>query len=166
MDFLDSGVSGLMQVLNDPNMTVSIFGAPELVRKITPTEYTYVTPSNVGPVDLDFTKTVCTSDKRVYQFISSDKLRGNSNLIIILCPRNSERIIYRIYDYQMYISNEIRNMNNPALPAIHAFERWKFVEYQPVQARLKILNPTGLTNIAPNDDPIGTSGYSDFNLLK
>jgi hypothetical protein len=166
MDFLDSVVSGLMQVLNDPNMTVSIFGAPELVRKITPTEYTYVTPSNVGPVDLDFTKTVCTSDKRVYQFISSDKLRGNSNLIIILCPRNSERIIYRIYDYQMYISNEIRNMNNPALPAIHAFERWKFVEYQPVQARLKILNPTGLTNIAPNDDPIGTSGYSDFNLLK
>lgn len=166
MDYFDSVVTGLMQVLNDPNMTISIFGAPDLIRKITPTEYTYSTPSNVGPIDLDFCKTVVTSDKRVYQFVSSDKLRGNSNLIIILCPRNSERIIYRIYDYQMYISNEIRNYQNPALPAIHAFERWKFVEYQPVQGRIKILNPTGLTNIAPNDDPIGGQSYSDFNLMK
>lgn len=166
MDYLDSVVTGLMQVLNDPNMTISIFGAPDLIRKITPTEYTYVTPSNVGPVDLDFVKTVVTSDKRVYQFVSSDKLRGNANLIIVLCPRNSERIIYRIYDYQMYISNEIRNYQNPSLPAIHAFERWKFVEYQPVQGRIKILNPTGMTNIAPNDDPIGTQSYSDFNLMK
>ena len=166
MDYFDSVVTGLMQVLNDPNMTISIFGAPDLIRKITPTEYTYSTPSNVGPIDLDFCKTVVTSDKRVYQFVSSDKLRGNANLIIILCPRNSERIIYRIYDYQMYISNEIRNYQNPALPAIHAFERWKFVEYQPVQGRIKILNPTGMTNIAPNDDPIGTDSYSDFNLLK
>ena len=166
MDYFDSVVTGLMQVLNDPNMTISIFGAPDLIRKITPTEYTYSTPSNVGPIDLDFCKTVVTSDKRVYQFVSSDKLRGNANLIIILCPRNSERIIYRIYDYQMYISNEIRNYQNPALPAIHAFERWKFVEYQPVQGRSKILNPTGMTNIAPNDDPIGTDSYSDFNLLK
>ena len=165
MDYLDSVVTGLMQVLNDPNMTISIFGAPDLIRKITPTEYTYVTPSNVGPVDLDFVKTVVTSDKRVYQFVSSDKLRGNANLIIVLCPRNSERIIYRIYDYQMYISNEIRNYQNPSLPAIHAFERWKFVEYQPVQGRIKILNPTGMTNIAPNDDPIGTQSYSDFNLM-
>ena len=166
MDYFDSVVTGLMQVLNDPNMTISIFGSPDLIRKITPTEYTYTTPSNVGPIDLDFCKTVVTSDKRVYQFVSSDKLRGNSNLIIILCPRNSERIIYRIYDYQMYISNEIRNVTNYALPAIHAFERWKFVEYQPVQGRIKILNPTGMTNIAPNDDPIGTQSYSDFALLK
>ena len=39
--------------------------------------------------------------------------------------------------------DEIRNINNPALPAIHAFERWKLVSYQPVQGRLTILNPTG-----------------------
>ena len=45
----------------------------------------------------------------------------------------------------MYISNEIRNANNPALPAIHTFERWKMVEYQPVQGRIQILNPSGLT---------------------
>lgn len=166
MDFLDSVTTGLLQVLNDPNMTISVFGAPELIRKITPTEYTYQTPSNIGPVELDFVKTVVTSDKRVYQFISSDKLRGNNNLIIVLCPRNTERIIYRIYDYQLYVSNEIRNMANPALPAIHAFERWKFVEYQPVQGRIAIKNPTGLTEIAPNDDPIGGQYMSDFNLLK
>ena len=165
MDFLDTVCTGLYQVLNDPNMTVSIFGSPELVRKITPTEYTYTTPSNIGPVELDFVKTVVTSDKRVYQFISSDKLRGNPNLIIVLCPRNTDRIVYRIYDYQMYVSNEIRNMKNHALPAIHAFERWKFVEYQPVQGRIQIKNPTGLTEIAPNDDPIGVSTMSDFNLL-
>lgn len=165
MDYLDTVCTGLFQVLNDPNMTVSIFGAPELIRKITPTEYTYQTPSNIGPVELDYVKTVCTSDKRVYQFISSDKFRGNPNLVIILCPRNTDRIVYRIYDYQMYVSNEIRNMANPTLPAIHAFERWKFVEYQPVQGRIQILNPTGLTNIAPNTDPIGGKHMNDFNLL-
>ena len=166
MDYLDSVATGLYQVLNDPNMTISVFGAPDLIRKLTPTEYTYQTPSNIGPVELDFVKTVVTSDKRVYQFISTDKLRGNSNLIIVLCPRNTDRIIYRIYDYQMYVSNEIRNMANPALPAIHAFERWKFVEYQPVQGRIQILHPTGFTEIAPNTDPIGGQYMSDFNLLK
>ncbi len=166
MDYLDGVVTGLFQVLNDPNMTVSIFGSPEIIRKITPTEYTYQTPSNIGPVELDFVKTVVTSDKRVYQFISTDKLRGNSNLIIVLCPRNTDRIVYRIYDYQLYVSNEIRNMVNYALPAIHAFERWKFVEYQPVQGRVKILHPTGYAEIAPNDDPIGELHTSDFNLMK
>lgn len=166
MDFLDSVSTGLYQVLNDPNMSISIFGSPELVRKITPTEYTYQTPSNIGAVELDFVKTVVTSDKRVYQFIATDKLRGNPNLIMVLCPRNTDRIVYRIYDYQLYVSNEIYNMANPALPAIHAFERWKFVEYQPVQGRIGILHPTGLTEIAPNTDPIGTSYTSDFNLLK
>ena len=169
MDYLDSVATGLFQVLNDPNMTISVFGSPEIIRKITPTEYTYQTPSNIGPVELDFVKTVCTSDKRVYQFISSDKFRGNPNLVIILCPRNSDRIVYRIYDYQLYVSNEIRNMQNHALPAIHAFERWKFVSYQPVQGRIRIKNPAGLTEIPPNDDPIGpapSANMSDFNLLK
>lgn len=166
MDYLDHVVTIMLQVLNDPNMTVSIFGSPELVRMVTPTEYTYQTPNSIGPVELDYTRTIVTSDKRVYQFIGSDKLRGTTNFILVLCPRNSERIIYRIYDYQMYISNEIRNVDNYALPAVHAFERWKFVEYQPVQGRVKILHPTGLTNIPANDDPIQTGKMNDFNLLE
>lgn len=166
MDYLDHVVTIMLQVLNDPNMTVSVFGSPELVRMVTPTEYTYQTPNSIGPVELDFTRTIVTSDKRVYQFIGSDKLRGTTNFILILCPRNSERIIYRIYDYQMYISNEIRNVDNYALPAVHAFERWKFVEYQPVQGRVKILHPTGLTNIPANDDPIQVGQMNDFNLLQ
>jgi hypothetical protein len=165
MDFLDSQVTSLLQYLNDPNMVITVFGAPDLIRKITPTEYTYQTPSSIGPVELDFTKTVVTSDKRVYQFLSSDKLRGNSNLIIILTPRNSERIVYRIYDYQMYVGNDIRSTRNYALPSITAFERWKFVSYQPVQGRCKILHPSGLVDIKPNDDPIGTSEMSDFNMV-
>lgn len=155
-DALDTYVTKLFRVLNNPNMVVTIFGRPDLIRKITPTEYTYQSPSAIGPVELDFTKTVVTSDKRVYQFISSMKLDSNivnidgvdtdlsDQLIIILCPRNTDRIIYQIYDYQLYLSNEIRNAANPTLPAIHAFERWKFVSYQPVQGRVKILNPTGL----------------------
>jgi hypothetical protein len=44
----------------------------------------------------------------------------------------------------MYVSNEIRNAKNPALPALHAFERFLFKEYQPVQGRVKILNRSGL----------------------
>ena len=145
-DYFDQQMTHLYQVLNDPNMTVSVFGDPDLIRRITPVEYSYQTPSNIGPVQLDFTKTVVTSDSRVYNFIGSDKLRGSTEFIVILCPKGTDRIIYRIYDYQMYISNEIRNADNPALPNVHAFERWKFVEYQPVQGRINILHPTGLTD--------------------
>lgn len=143
-DFFDSEVTKLLQVLNDPNMTISVFGDPDLIRKITPVEYSYQTPTSIGPVELDYTKTVVTSDKRVYQFIGSDKMRRSDDLVVILCPRNSDRVIYRIYDYQMYVSNEIRNINNPALPAIHAFERWIIMDYQPVQGRVKILNRSGI----------------------
>lgn len=143
-DALDTYVTEMLQVLNDPNMTVSIFGRPDLIRKITPTEYTYQTPSSIGPVELDFVKTVVTSDKRNYHFVSSQKLKGSDELIIILCPRNTDRIIYRIYDYQMYVSNEIRNASLHTLPSIHAYERWRMVSYQAVQGRVNIVNPTGL----------------------
>lgn len=167
MDSLDTNVTHLLHVLNDANMTINIVGRDDLIRKISPTEYTYQSPSNIGPVELDFVKTVTTSDKRTYQFISSDKLRDNNNLIVLLCPRNTERFMYRIYDYQMYVSNEIRNSANYALPAIHAFERWAIKEYQPVQARIRILHPTGLTDTAANtnSDPIGsTLGANNFDI--
>lgn len=142
--YFDQQVQKMLQALNDPNMSVSVFGDPNLVRRITPTEYTYQAPANLGPVELDYSKTVCTSDKRVYQFIGSDKLRGSDELIVILCPKNTNRIVYVIYDYQMYISNEIRQHSNPALPNICAFERYKFSSYQPVQGRIRIANPTGI----------------------
>lgn len=174
MDSLDTHATQLLHVLNDPNVTFNIIGRDDLIRKITPTDYTYQSPSSIGPVELDFVKTVVTSDKRTYQFISSDKLRDTNNLMIILCPRNSERFIYRIYDYQMYLSNEIRNISNPALPAVHAFERWIAKEYQPVQGRIRILNPTGLRNYGTdysyNNDPTGRGdgvksiGKNDFDI--
>ena len=174
MDSLDTHATQLLHVLNDPNVTFNIIGRDDLIRKITPTDYTYQSPSSIGPIQLDFVKTIVTSDKRTYQFISSDKLRDCNNLMIIVCPRNSERFIYRIYDYQMYLSNEIRNISNPALPAVHAFERWVIKEYQPVQGRIRILNPTGLrnygTDYAFNNDPTGRGdgvrsiGKNDFNI--
>lgn len=140
---LDSYVTKLMQVLNDPNMTITVFGCPDLVRKITPTEYTYQSPSSIGPVELDFVRTISTSDKRVYQFIGTDKKRWDDDLNIILKPRNSERMIYCLFDYQTYVSNEIRNIANPALPAVHAFDRFKMYEYQPVQGRITVLDRNG-----------------------
>lgn len=164
MDALDNYATTLIQVLNDPNVTISVIGAPALIRKITPTSYTYQSPSSIGPVELDFTRTVVTSDKRVYNFISSDKLRNNQNLIIVLNPRNSDRIMYCIYDYQLYLSNEIRNVQHYALPAVHAFERFKLVSYQPVQGRVKIINPTGLRTRYENTDPIGRNLMNDYTM--
>ena len=152
---LDQFVTGLLTVLRDPNMQICIIGRPAIIRDLTPVEYTYTTPSSVGPVELDFKKTVVTSDKRVYNFISSDKLWGNDNLMILLIPKNTNRIVYRLYDYQMYISNEIRDAENPQLPALTAFQRYKFFEYQPVQGRLRIANPSGLRRHLPNTDPVG-----------
>ena len=143
-DAFDTEITRMLQVLNDPNMVITVFGDPDLIRKITPTSYSYTTPANVGPVELDYKRTVVTSDKRTYQFIGSDKLRWNSNLIILLMPHNSNRVTYRIYDYQMYVSSEIRNFQNPALPAVSAFERYLIDEYQPVQSRCRVLNRSGL----------------------
>lgn len=163
MDYLDTVATSMLQVLNDPNMTISVVGRSDLIRKITPTS-TYTTsqtPTNVGPITLDYCKTVVSSENRVYQFISSDKLRGNDNLIILLKPRNTNRILYQVVDYQFYLSNEIRNSENYALPAIHSFDRFKVQEYQPVQGRVKILNPTGLTTPVTNDDPIGVNTMND-----
>lgn len=145
MDYLDDLVTKMLQVLNDPNMTISIVGDPRIVRKVTPSEYAYQAPANIGPVTLDYTQTVVnTKDHRVYNFVGSDKYRDTNELMIILNPRNTERICYRLYDYQMYISNEIRNPANPSLPAIHSFERYLMKAYQPVQSRVQILNPSGL----------------------
>lgn len=143
-DFFDTEVTRMLQVLNDPNMVITIFGDPDLIRKITPPEYTYQAPSNIGPVDLDYTRTIKTSDKRVYQYIGSDKMRWRDDFIVLLTPRNSNRITYRIYDYQLYVSNEIRNAANPALPAVTCFERFKLQSYQAVQYRVKILNRNGM----------------------
>lgn len=154
LDHFDSHVTKLLQALNDPNMTVSVYGDPDLIRKITPATYTYQTPASIGPVELDYTKTVYTSDRRFYQFIGSDKLRGTTQFIIVLCPNGTDRILYRIYDYQMYLSNEIRNADNPALPSLTSFERWKFVEYTPVQGRINILHPSGLNPETYNAFPV------------
>lgn len=164
MHTLDQFVTGLLTVLRDPNMKICVIGRPALIRAITPVEYAYQTPSNVGPIELDFKKTVVTSDKREYNFISSEKLFGNDNLIVLLIPKNTNRIIYRLYDYQMYISNEIRDAENPALPALTAFQRYKFFEYQPVQGRLFVANPTGLREHLPNVDA-GTGSYYANNDL-
>lgn len=143
-DAFDTEVTKMLQVLNDPNMVVTVFGDPDLVRKITPVSYSYATPSSIGPVDLDYKRTVVTSDKRVYQFIGSDKLRWSDVLVVLLMPRNSNRVTYRLFDYQLYVSNEIRSFQNPALPAVTAFERWHILSYQAVQSRVKILNRSGL----------------------
>ena len=152
----------MLQVLNDENMTISIVGRPDIIRRITPTEYTYTTPSSIGPVELEFQKTVVTSDKRVYQFVSSSKMRNNNNLIIILVPRNTNRVMYKLFDYQFYVSNEIRTTSNYQLPAVTAFERFKMIQYQPVQGRLRIVNPRGMREVLTNIDPIGQNAMNDF----
>ena len=148
MDYLDDYATKMLQVLNDPNMTISIVGDPRIVRKLSPKDYVYQAPANIGPVTLDYTQTIVNaSDKRVYNFVGSDKYRNTNQLMIILNPRNTERIVYRLYDYQMYISNEIRNSANPSLPSIHAFERFLMKEYLPVQGRVDILNASGMRGV-------------------
>lgn len=165
-DQIDTFCTQLVNILNDPNVTITFFGRPDIVRKITPTEYSYESPKNVGPVQLEFRKAVHTTDNRNYQFISSQKFEkktgtngglGNQ-LICILTPKNTNRIIYKIVDYQMYVGNEIRDVQTYTLPAVTAFERWMPFEYQPVQGRIEILNPTGIVdNPAVNVNIVGNT---------
>ena len=70
-------------------------------------------------------------------------MRWNDTLVVILCPHNTNRMTYRIFDYQMYVSNEIRNAANPTLPAVTAFERFLVDEYQPVQGHIVVKNRSG-----------------------
>lgn len=163
IDQLETFITPMIQVLNDPNMTISVIGRADLIRKLTPKQdIAYTSQDSAASIQMDYRKTVVTPDKRVYQFMSADKMRDNNNLIILLNPRNTDRCIYRLYDYQLFVSNEIRNAANWALPAIHAFERFKCVEYQPVQGRYRILNPTGLVEYAENNDPIGVNRVNDY----
>ena len=162
MDQLDTYVTSMLRVLNDENMTIAVIGRPDLIRKVTPTQYIYQSPSSIGPVELEFTKTVVTSDKRVYEFISTAKMSDNNNLIVVLKPRNSNRVMYKVFNYQFYVSNEIRDAVNYPLPAVTAFERWKMIQYQPVQCRIQIVNPRGLREVLDATDPIGTSAMNDY----
>lgn len=143
MDALDTFVSKLIEAWRDTNVSIGIFGRPDIIRKVTPTTYDYKSPNAIGDITLDYSRTVSNSDGRVYNFMSSQKFNGTNQIIILLNPRNTNRFIYRVYNYQLYVSNEIRNHANPTLPAVHAFERFLFKEYQPVQGRVDILNPTG-----------------------
>ena len=165
MNTLDNYITGLLTVLRDPNMEISIIGRPGIIRQITPIEYSYQAPSNLGPIELNFKKTVVTSDKRVYNFISSDKLFGNDTLTVILNPKNTDRIVFRLYDYCMYISNEIRDAANPALPALTAFQRYKLFSYQPVIGKLYVANPTGIREYLPTPTEEQLLGYDENGLM-
>lgn len=150
MDYLDDLATQMLQVLNDPNMIISVVGDPRIVRKLAPKDYTYQAPAAIGPVTLDYTQTIVNqSDKRVYNFVGSDKLRNTNELMVILNPRNTERICFRLYDYQLYISNEIRNAQNPSLPSIHSFERYALYKLFNVTGRVSILNPSGINPAKP-----------------
>lgn len=164
MDTLDMYVTRMLNVLNDENMTVAVFGRPELIKRVVPQQFTYQTPSNIGPVELDFTRTIVTSEHRVYNFVSTQKMRNNNNLIVLLIPRNSMRITYKVIDYQMYISSEIRDHEQYELPSMTCFERWYFLSYQPVQGRIRVLNPSGLREnitMANEKDYIGENAMND-----
>ena len=163
MDQFTTWVRPMIQVLNDPNVTISVIGRADLIDKLTPNkDVAYTSSDSSASIQMDFRKTVVTPNRMCFQFMSADKMRDNNNLIVLLNPRNTDRCIYRLYDYQFFCSNEIRNAANWALPAIHAFERFKCVEYQPVQGRYRILNPTGLLEYIENNDPIGVNRVNDY----
>ena len=161
MEQLDRYVTRMLQVLNDENMTVLVFGSPAIISNITPQDFTYQAPSNIGPVQLDFTKTVCTSNHRVYNFVSSQKLRNDNNLILLLIPRNTMRITYKIIDYQLYVSNELRDPLHYEAPAMTCFERWYFLQFQPVQGRIFCLNTMGTREQIENPNPMGSRALHD-----
>ena len=161
MEQLDRYVTRMLQVLNDENMTVLVFGRPDVIGNIVPQEFTYQSPSNIGPVELDFTRTVVTSNRRTYNFVSSQKLRNDNNLILLLIPRNTLRITYCIIDYQLYVSNELRDPIHIEAPAMTCFERWYFLQYQPVQGRIMCLNTMGTREQMENPNPVASRAMHD-----
>ena len=60
--------------------------------------------------------------------------------------------MYKIFDYQMYVGNETRDTVNYQLPGVTAFERWLFISYQALQARIKLANVAGIKDPIPDQD--------------
>jgi hypothetical protein len=149
MPILDSYISDALQHLRDPNISVTILGRPDLIRKIEPSKYEYQSPKNIGAIPLEFNRTVTTNHGRQYNFNSSMKINydtANRNKFrVVFNPTSSERFIYRLYNYQLVISNEIKAQENLALPSVYAFERFKVTEWQPVQGEILAVNPSGFT---------------------
>lgn len=77
MDNLDMYVTRMLQVLNDENMTVAIFGRPEIIKRIAPQTFTYQTPSNIGPVELIICPTLYTKKLRPSSGVICTKLEIN-----------------------------------------------------------------------------------------
>ena len=146
MDLFESYATKMINALNDPDMSISVIGRTDIIRRLTPTDYIYQSPSSIGPITLDFKKNVYSSDNRNYSFVSSRKVK-HDDLIMLLRPnQGNHRKTYTLNEYCFYLGNEIRNQQNLAVPAIHTYERFLMSEYQPVQGRVKILNPTGYDN--------------------
>ena len=169
MEQLNRYVTRMLQVLNDENMSVLVFGSPNVIENVIPEDFSYTSPSSIGPVQLDFTKTVCSSGRRTFNFVSSQKLRNDNNFIILLIPRNTMRITYEIIDYQLYVSNELRDTEHYEAPAMTCFERWFFLQFQPVQGRIMNLNIMGTREQLENPDPVAqramyddTSNYATY----
>jgi len=81
-------------------------------------------------------------DRKEYNVDDLDVVAAEEIDVISEIHEKAEKISeYKIYDYEMYVSNEIRKSANPTtLPAIHAFERQIVAEYQPVQTPINIKN--------------------------
>lgn len=146
MDRFEDFTTAMAQALNDPNIVFSVMADPRIVNKLTPTQFTYSAPSNIGPIEIDFTKTITTDNKKVYKWLGTDKLRDTDDCIVIPNSRNTQRIIYIFYEYQLYMSNEVKDYSNVVLPNIYAFDRYLIDKYQPLQGRMTILNRSGIAN--------------------
>lgn len=146
MDRFEDFTTAMAQALNDPNIVFSIMADPRIVNKLTPTEFQYSAPSSIGPIEIDFTKTITTNNKKVFKWLGTDKLRDTDDCIVIPNSRNTQRVLYRFYEYQLYMSSEIKDYTNVVLPSIYAFDRYLIDKYQPLQGRMTILNRSGIAN--------------------
>ena len=79
------------------------------------------------------------------------------------------RITYELIDYQLYVSNELRDTEHYEAPAMTCFERWFFLQFQPVQGRIMNLNIMGTREQLENPDPVAqramyddTSNYATY----
>lgn len=146
MDMFESFSTKMVEALRDPDMNISVIGRTDIIRRLTPTDFVYQSPSSIGPIKLEFQKNVYSSNNRFYSFYSSLKVKGDDLTMILRPNQGNSRKTYTLYEYCFYLGNEIRNQQNLAMPAIHTYERFLPTEYQPVQGRIKIVNPTGYDN--------------------
>lgn len=148
-------VDEMARLVGDDNFEVNIYGRRGLIEKCvdalaSQSDATASIVNNLGSYELEFSKTIIRNGTRKYNLIASQKFEFkedgtvNDELFMTLKYNNPSRIGHLLLEYQTYLGPNVKTADAAHLNNITAFDRFELAKYEPAQAVVKILNPSGI----------------------